>query len=52
MKLGRSLLFLGMAEMSYVMAINDKGEWTETGDMTVPGQPTRRIVELIVRRQK
>jgi hypothetical protein len=38
--------------MSYVMALNDKGEWTETGDMTIPRQPARRIVELNVRRQK
>ncbi len=43
---------IGQAQMSYVMALNDKGEWTETGDMTIPGQPARRVVELNVRRQK
>ena len=43
---------MGPNQMSYVMTINDKGEWTETGDMTMPGQPARRIVELNVRRQK
>lgn len=43
---------IGPGQMSYVLAINDKGEWTETGDMTVPGQPVRRVVERNVRRQK
>jgi hypothetical protein len=45
-------LAFGPAQMSYVMALNDKGEWTETGDMTMPGQPPSRVVELTVRRQK
>ena len=43
---------MGPGQTSYVMALNDKGEWTETGDMSMPGQPSRRVGELNVRRQK
>jgi hypothetical protein len=37
---------------SYVMTLNDKGEWTEVGDVTVGTQPPRRFVEMTVRRSK
>ncbi len=34
------------------MTLNGKGEWIETGEMTMPGQAPRRFVELRVQRQK
>jgi hypothetical protein len=42
----------GPAKTSYRMAINESGEWTEIGEVTVGEQPPRRFVELKVRPQK
>jgi hypothetical protein len=42
----------GPVKTNYVMRINDKGEWTEVGEMTMGAQPPRKILELTVRRQK
>jgi hypothetical protein len=42
----------GPVKTNYVMRINEKGEWTETGEMTMGDQPPRKFVELTVRPQK
>ena len=41
----------GQIKTSYVMIINEKGEWTETGEATAGTQPPRKFVELTVRRR-
>lgn len=40
----------GPYRINYVMTLNDKGEWTETGDAVV-GDRTFRTVEMTVRKQ-
>lgn len=40
----------GPAVVKFVMKINDKGEWHEVGDVTIGSQPSRRSVELTVRK--
>ncbi len=42
----------GQIKTSYVMSINEKGEWTEVGEVTIGAQPPRKFVELTVRPQK
>jgi hypothetical protein len=44
-------LNFGPAKMHYTMQLNDKGEWVETGDLLMEGQPPRRVVDINVRRQ-
>ncbi len=40
----------GQMQTSYVMALTDKGDWTETGEMKLPNQPARHFMDLDVRR--
>jgi hypothetical protein len=39
---------LGQIKTSYVMRLNEKGEWTEVGEVTIGEQPPRKFVELRV----
>lgn len=41
----------GQIKTSSTLAINDKGEWTEAGDITIGSQPPRKFLELTVRRE-
>jgi hypothetical protein len=41
----------GQIKTSTIMAINDKGEWTEAGEIVVGAQPPRKFLELTVRRE-
>jgi hypothetical protein len=43
---------LGEVRTKSVMQINDKGEWTELHEITIGSQPTKKLMELVVRRQK
>lgn len=40
----------GPGNIRYVMKLNDKGEWVETGDMIMGSNPPRRIIEMKVTR--
>jgi hypothetical protein len=42
---------LGEIRTSSVLRINDKGEWTELGELTIGSQAPRKFSELTVRRQ-
>jgi hypothetical protein len=42
----------GPAKISYVGRINEKGEWTEVGEMKLGEQPPRKFIEMTVRPQK
>ncbi len=42
----------GPIKTRYVMRINEKGEWTEAGEVTMGDQPARKFVELTVRPRK
>jgi hypothetical protein len=39
---------MGQIKTHYVMRLNQKGEWTEVGEVTIGGQPPRKFVELRV----
>ena len=41
---------LGEFKASSVLRINEKGEWTEVGELTIGSQPPRKLMELSVRR--
>ena len=41
---------LGEFETATVLRINDKGEWTELGDLMVGDRPTQKMIDLRVRR--
>jgi len=43
---------LGETKTSSVLRINDKGEWTELGELTTGSQPPRKFCELTVSPQK
>jgi hypothetical protein len=43
---------LGEIRIKSVMRINDKGEWTELHEIIIGSQPPKKLMELIVRRQK
>ena len=43
---------LGEIRTKSVMRINDKGEWTELHEITIGSQPPKKLMELVVRRQK
>ena len=43
---------LGSIKTSCVLRINEKGEWTELAEITIDSQPTRKLMELTVRRQE
>jgi len=42
---------LGEIKTSSVLRINEKGEWTELGEITIGSQAPRKFMELTVRRQ-
>lgn len=42
----------GPMKISYVMRLNEKGEWTETGEMKMGDQPARRFIDMTVRPQR
>ena len=41
----------GQIKTSSVLRINEKGEWTEVGEMTIGSQAPRKFMELTVRRR-
>jgi hypothetical protein len=42
----------GLAQIAFVMRLNDAGDWVETGDATVGTTPTQRFFDMTVRKQK
>jgi hypothetical protein len=51
---GKGLLWgftFGQIKTSTILAINDKGEWTEDGEIAIGAQPPRKFLELTVRRE-
>ena len=42
---------IGQIKTSSTLAINEKGEWTEVGEVTIGTQPPRKFLELTVRRE-
>jgi hypothetical protein len=41
----------GSADVHFVMRLNDKGEWVETGDVTFGDNPPQRTFEMTLRKQ-
>jgi hypothetical protein len=41
----------GPVDVRFVMHLNDKGEWVETGDVKVGDNPTQRTFEMTLRKQ-
>ena len=41
----------GPVQIQFVMKLNDKGEWVETGDATAGGSPAQRFFDMTVRKQ-
>ena len=41
----------GPADVRFVMRLNDKGEWVETGDVKVGDNPPQRTFEMTLRKQ-
>ena len=42
----------GPAKIAFSMKLNEKGEWVETGEATMPNTPARRFLEMTVRKEK
>jgi hypothetical protein len=42
---------LGEIKTHSVLRINERGEWTEFGEITIGAQPPKKLIELAVRRQ-
>jgi len=42
----------GPARIAFVMKLNEKGEWVETGEAPMPNGPARRFFDMTVRQQK
>ena len=42
----------GPAQIGFVMKLNAKGDWVETGDVTVGGSGAQRFFDMTVRKQK
>jgi hypothetical protein len=42
---------IGQIKTSSTLAINEKGEWTEVGEVTIGTLPPRKFLELTVRRE-
>lgn len=40
----------GKIKTKSVLRIDDKGEWTEEAEITLPGKPPQRLMQLTVRR--
>jgi len=52
---GKSLAWgfaLGSIRTSSLLRINEKGEWTELHKIAIDSQPTRKLMELTVKRQE
>lgn len=52
---GKSLTWgfaLGFIRTQSLMRINEKGEWTELTEITVDSQPSKKLMEITVRRQE
>jgi len=52
---GKSLAWgfaLGAIRTSSLLRINEKGEWTELHEIAIDSQPTRKLMELTVKRQE
>jgi len=52
---GKSLAWgfaLGSIRTSSLLRINEKGEWTELHEITIDSQPSRKLMELTVKRQE
>src|SRR5215469_1860093 len=43
---------LGSIRTSSVLRINERGEWTELAEITIGEQPTKKLMELTLRRQE
>jgi uncharacterized protein DUF1579 len=41
----------GAADVRFVMRLNDKGEWVETGDVKLGDNPPRRTFQMTLRKQ-
>lgn len=41
----------GPAAVRFMMRLNEKGEWVETGEVTMSGSPPAKTFEMLVRRQ-
>jgi hypothetical protein len=42
----------GPAQIAFAMKLNDRGDWVETGDVTVGNTPAQRFFDMTVRKQK
>ena len=42
----------GPAQIRFVMKLNGQGEWVETGDMTMGGNPAQKIFDMTAHKQK
>jgi hypothetical protein len=42
----------GPAQIAFVMKLDDKGDWVETGEVTMPNGPAQRIFDMTVSKQK
>ena len=43
---------LGEIKTNSVMRINERGEWTEFAEISIGSQPSKKLLELTVRKQK
>jgi hypothetical protein len=43
---------VGEVRTRSVLRINERGEWTELHEITIGSEPTRKLMEVVVRRQK
>ena len=43
---------LGEIRTNSVMRINERGEWTELAEISIGSQPSKKLLELTVRKQK
>jgi hypothetical protein len=43
---------LGEVRTKSVLRINEKGEWTEMHEINIGSQPTKKLMEVVVRRQE
>jgi hypothetical protein len=41
----------GPGKVVFKMVLNEKGQWHETGEFTMPGQPPQKAIELLVTKQ-
>jgi hypothetical protein len=41
----------GPGKVVFKMVLNEKGQWHETGEFSMPGQPPQKAIELLVTKQ-